>query len=86
MALTVTNPARSYSIGPVKQALFTYTAASGDTSGTFTVPFFHIIDAVMTDGGLQLTSAASISGAAITLAFTAVPTGGIAGTLLVHGK
>lgn len=85
MALTVTAPSRAYSIGPVKQALFTYTTAGGETSGSFTAPFFDTITAVLVDGGLQQTAPYTVSGQTITLTLTAVPTGGTVGTIMVHG-
>lgn len=86
MALVVTAPTRAYSIGPVKQAEYTYTALSGDTSGSFTVGMLSSIDYVAVTGGMRLTAAPTISGNTVTLAFVDPSTGGLFGTIEIHGK
>lgn len=86
MALAITAPARSYSIGPVKQAEYVYTAVSGDTTGTFTVGLLSQVDSVIVTGGMRLTAAPTISGNSVTLAFVDPSTAGYFGTLEIHGK
>jgi len=86
MALTVTAPSRAYSIGPVKQAIYTYTAVSGDTSGSFTVALLSQVDEVAVTGGMRLTAAPTISGTTVTLAFVDPSTSGYFGTIEIHGK
>lgn len=86
MAFSATLDTRAYSIGPVKQIRGSFTAVSGDTSGTITVPQLTSIDSVMIGGGLRLTAAPTISGNTITIAFVDPSTGGYFGELEVHGK
>lgn len=86
MALTVTAPTRAYSIGPVKQAEYVYTAVSGDTSGTFTVGLLSQIDQVIVTGGMRLSAAPTISGTSVTLAFVDPSTAGYFGVIEIHGK
>lgn len=86
MALAVTAPVRAYSIGPVKQAEYAYTALSGDTSGSFTVGMMSQIDTVIVTGGMRLSAAPTIAGNVVTLAFVDPSTGGLFGTIEVHGK
>lgn len=80
-----TSEPRSFSLGPVKVQILTYTAASGDTSGTITADALSSAQHVLLDGGLALTSAPSMSGNVVTLAF-ANPGANRAGTILVLGK
>lgn len=61
---------RPFSIGPVKRMHFTYTAVSGDTAGTITVPGLSQVLFVQLDGGLTYSAAPTFSGNAVTLAFT----------------
>lgn len=86
MALVVVAPTRAYSIGPVKQAEYTYTALSGDTTGTFTVGLLSQVDSVIVTGGMRLTAAPTISGNSVTLAFVDPSTAGYFGSLEIHGK
>ena len=89
MALAVTDlttEPRAFSIGPIKVQLMSYTSAAADTTGTFTADRLYRVDAVHCDGGLQQTVAPTISGNSITLTYTAVPTGGVAGTMIIFGR
>jgi hypothetical protein len=61
---------RPFSLGPVKAQTFTYTAVSGDTSGTITVPGMSTVKLIVLDGGLTYSAAPTYSGNAATLAFT----------------
>lgn len=76
---------RAFSLGPLKLQILTYTAVSGDTSGTVTADALSSISNVFVDGGLAFTSAPSFSGNVVTLAFTN-PAANRAGTILVMGK
>lgn len=86
MALVTTLASRSYSIGPVKQITGTFTAVSGDTTGTITVPQLTSIEFVELGGGLRLTAAPTIAANVITLAFVDPSTGGYFGSVVIHGK
>lgn len=90
MALIVTQPSRTYSIGPVKQATLLYTTVSGDTTGSFTVAGLSVIELVQVDGGMILAAAPTINNAVtpptVTMTWSASPTAGNFGTLTVHGK
>lgn len=83
-SVSTTEP-RSWSVGPVKYALYTYSVASGDTSGTITARVMQDrILHVIVDGGLQLTAAPTFSGNVATLAFND-PLATQYGTVLVVG-
>lgn len=88
MAFTPTNLAaepRAISLGPIKMQILTYTAVSGDTSGTVTVSgFTDRIDSMVIDGGLKLTAAITFAGNVATLAFTD-PAANAFGTIIAHG-
>jgi hypothetical protein len=80
-----TKEPRAISIGPLRIQIMTYTAASGDVSGTITADAMadratHII----MDGGLRLTAAPTFSGNVATLAF-ADPAADAFGTIVVFG-
>lgn len=75
---------RSFSIGPVKVQMMTYTAVSGDTSGTITATNLTRAMHVICDGGLTWTAAPTFSGNAVTLAFTD-PAANRFGTIMVLG-
>lgn len=81
----LTNESRSFSIGPVKVQIKTYTAANGDTSGTATFDGLKEIYAVQT-GMLVLTAATTFSGNVATLAFADPGAGGAFGVLVAYGK
>lgn len=86
MALVVTLAPRAYSIGPVKQVVGTFTAVSGDTTGTVAVTTLSTIDYVEVTGGMRLTAAPVITGNSIALAFVDPSTGGYFGSIMIHGK
>jgi len=76
---------RSFSIGPLKVQFYTYTAASGDTSGTITAAGLSSVKHVLVDGlGKGMSAAPSFSGNVVTLAF-ADPVATVAGTVMVIG-
>lgn len=61
---------RALSLGPIKARAFTYTAVSGDTSGTITIPEFTSVKLVVLDGGLTYSAAPTYATNVVTLAFT----------------
>lgn len=75
---------RSVSVGPYKIQIYTFTAVSGDTSGTITADGFTRVFNVITGGGLNLSSAPTFSSNVVTLAFTD-PAANAFGTALVMG-
>lgn len=77
--------ARSFSIGPVKIQIMTWSAASGDTSGTVTADKLSTIDHVLISGGLTLTAQPTMSANVATLAFVD-PAATVAGVLICIGK
>lgn len=79
-----TSVTRSFSIGPIKAQLLTYTAVSGDTSGTITADRLSTVMHVLLDGGLALTAAPTFSGNVVTLAFTN-PGANAFGSIMVLG-
>lgn len=83
-ATASTSVARSFSIGPIKTQIMTFTAVSGDTSGTITADRLTTVMHVLLDGGLALTAAPTFSGNVITLAFTN-PGANAFGSILVLG-
>lgn len=83
-ATASTKESRAFSIGPLKVQLFTYTAASGDTSGTITATRMHDVKHVMIDGKIAHTAAPTFSGNVVTLAF-ADPLANAFGTIIVLG-
>lgn len=76
---------RSYSTGPLKEQIFTWSVASGDTSGTITATQLTSISHVIIDGGLIFTAAPSFSGNVVTLAFND-PAATNYGTCIVIGR
>jgi hypothetical protein len=84
-AANLTAEPRSFSAGPCKLQLLTWSVASGDTSGTITCDSLSRVDQVYLSGGLTLTAAPTYSGNAITLAFVD-PVATRYGTALVFGK
>lgn len=85
VAVDSTKEPRSFSIGPLKIQLLTYSAASGDTSGTLTADALYEIDHIILDGGLKFTAAPSLSGNVATLAFVN-PAANIYGTAIAIGR
>lgn len=80
-----TKEARSFSVGPVKIQIMTYTAISGDVSGTVTADRLSSIDHIFLDGKLLHTAAPTMSGNVATLAF-ADPVADVFGTIICVGK
>ena len=65
--------------------ILTYTAASGDTSGTITASALNSAQHVIIDGlGKGMSAAPTFSGNVVTLAF-ADPVATVAGTIIVFG-
>lgn len=88
MAFTATDSTsdpRSFSIGPLKVQIMTYTAASGDTTGTVTADRLRTITHVVLDASLVMTAAATFSTNQATLAFTN-PGATVYGTLICFGR
>ncbi len=69
--------------GPLRSEILTYSAASGDTSGTVTSKNLHTIYHCIVDG-LVSTAAPTFSGNVATLAF-ANPGATVYGTILLIG-
>ena len=76
---------RSFSLGPLKLQILTFSAVSGDTSGTVTADRLSSISHLFIDGGLGLTAVPTFSGNVATLAF-ADPLANRAGTIFVLGR
>jgi len=86
VATMSTKEPRSFSIGPYKVQLFTWTAASGDTSGTVTCTGLTTVDHIMLDGmGKGMSAAPTFSTNVATLAF-ADPVATVAGTGIAFGR
>ena len=75
---------RSFSIGPVKCQILTYSVASGDTSGTITASQLSRVMHVLVDGDLQFTAAPTYATNVATLAF-ADPGATVYGTIIAIG-
>lgn len=82
-ALTTNGLDRSFSEGPVKKQYMTWTAASGDTSGTATATALSQIYYVILTGCTQ-TALPTSSGNVITVAF-ADPVATVFGQLIAVG-
>lgn len=68
-ASNLTGEPRSFSVGPVKLQIITFSVANMDTSGTITVDGLSQVDgAIIT--GLTMSAAPTFSGNVITLAFS----------------
>lgn len=76
---------RSFSAGPVKFQIMTWSAVSGDTSGTVTADRLSSVDHIFLDGKLAFTAAPTFSGNVATLAF-ADPAATVYGTLICIGR
>ena len=85
-ATASTSEPRSFSIGPLKVQLFTYSVASGDTSGTITATALSTAKHVIIDGPCGVgTAAPTFSGNVVTLAFVN-PAATRYGTAMVFGN
>lgn len=80
--ISTTEP-RANSIGVMKCEVYTYTAVSGDTTGTITSKNLNKVFHVLIDG-ISYTAAPTFSANAATLAFTD-PGANIFGTVLLFG-
>lgn len=76
---------RSYSLGPVKMQILTYTAANGDTTGTLTCDRLSRLMHVFIDGQLKFTAAPTYATNVATLAFADPGSGGAFGTIIAIG-
>jgi hypothetical protein len=84
-ATASTKEPRSFSIGPLKVQIFTYTAVSGDTSGTITATALKEAFHVILDGSLTHSAAPTFSTNVVTLAFVD-PAANRFGTVIVIGR
>lgn len=64
-----TKEPRSFSIGPLKMEIQTFTMVSGDTSGTVTAERLSRVDECIVIGAVNMSAAPSISGKTVTLTF-----------------
>jgi len=80
-----TKEPRSFSLGPVKCQIVTWSAASGDTSGTITASALQEAFHVIIDGKIAHSAAPTFSGNVVTLAF-ADPAATVYGTAIVFGR
>ena len=85
-ATASTKEPRSFSIGPIKVQIYTYSIASGDTSGTFTAAglkeLFHV---AVTGAAAVATAQPTYSGNQATLAFVD-PAATRVGTIIAFGR
>lgn len=85
-AVASTKEPRSFSLGPVKCQVMTYSVASGDTSGTVTAGALKELYHVIVDGPCGVaTAAATFSGNVATLAFVN-PAATRYGTIICIGR
>lgn len=84
-AVASTAEPRSFSIGPIKVQIFTWSAASADVAGTITATGLSSVNHVIIDGKMAHTAAPTFSGNVVTLAF-ADPAATVYGTAIVFGK
>jgi hypothetical protein len=74
-ASAVTSDPRSFSIGPLKMEIQSFTMLSGDTSGTVTSGRMATVKECFIIGGVAQSAAPSINGNVVTLAFADTATG-----------
>lgn len=84
-AVNSTAEPRSFSVGPLKMQVLTYSVASGDTSGTVTADALSSISHIVLDGGLVLSAAPTFATNVATLAFVN-PAATRYGTCIVFGR
>ncbi len=85
-ATASTNDTRAWAIGSGFRAqVLTWSAASGDTSGTITATGLIEAQHIIMDGGLQFSAAPTFSTNVVTLAFVN-PAATCYGTVLVLGR
>jgi hypothetical protein len=75
---------RSFSLGPLKAQLMTFSAASGDTSGTVTADRLSKIEFILVNGVVQ-SAAATFSANVATLTFID-PAATVVGQILCLGR
>lgn len=75
---------RAFSEGPLKVQLMTWSAASGDTSGTVTCDRLSRVMHIFVSGGLKMTAAPTYTTNVATLAF-ADPGATVYGTIIAFG-
>lgn len=80
-----TSEPRAFSQGPLLMQIMTWTALSGDTSGSVTADRMHSVSHIIIDGGLVMSAAPTYATNVVTLAFND-PAASVFGTLLVFGK
>lgn len=84
-ATASTSEPRGFSVGPQKMQVMTWTAISGDTSGTVTADKLSSVSHILIDGGLVLNAAPTYATNVITLAFND-PAASVFGTLIAVGR
>ena len=84
-AVDSTSDGRKFSQGPVNMQIMTWSAISGDTSGTITADRMSSVSHVIIDGGLVMNAAPTYATNVVTLAFND-PVASVYGTILVFGK
>jgi hypothetical protein len=75
---------RALSLGPIKMQALTFTCVSTDTSGTVTCDQLSEVSMILIDGLIR-TTADTISGNVVTLAFNAPGGTTVAGNILAFG-
>lgn len=83
-ATALSSEPRSFSIGPKKVQILSYSAASGDTSGTATADKLTTVQAVLGVSGPLAATSYSISGNVVTLTFDD-PLATVSGAITVIG-
>ncbi len=84
-ATASTKEPRSFSVGPVKIQILTYTAVSTDTAGTITADRLSELQHVIMGPSLELDAAITYSGNVATLSFVD-PAATVFGELICIGK
>jgi len=80
-----TTEGRKFSQGPVNMQIMTWSAASGDTSGTITADRMSSVSHCIISGGLVMNAAPTYATNVVTLSFND-PLATVYGTILVFGK
>lgn len=81
------NEPRSFSIGPLKMEIHSFTMTAADTAGTVTAKNLERVDEAIVVGGVNMDAAPSISGKTVTLSFVDIDAATPAhdGTIAVAG-
>ena len=80
-----TTEPRKFSIGPLDMQILTWSAISGDVSGTITADRLSSISHIIIDGGLVMNAAPTYATNVATLSFND-PVASVYGTILAFGK